>query len=122
MAVGDPVPYGIKIAPIQGGITKAVTKIMIAPEQGPINKLISYIWIAPEQGPINKRVFIGGGLYGDVDNDGVIDITDSTSIRWHYEGIELLNLEQQHRADVNKDGAVTSADKALVDAYILEHM
>ena len=70
MAVGDAVPYGTKMAPVQGAINKTVTGVKIAPVQGAINKTVTGVKIAPVQGSINKKVFIGGGIYGDVDGNG----------------------------------------------------
>lgn len=120
MNIGDPIPYGIKIATAQGGINKAVTKIQIAPEQGSINKKITGVQIAPLQGSINKKVFIGGGLLGDVNNDGAISISDYTLVRLHYQGLKLLTQEEKNRGDVNRDDAVTEADYDLIREYILE--
>lgn len=119
MNIGDTLPYGIKIATSQGGITKGVRKIKIAPVQGPISKLVTGVKIAPVQGPINKRVFIGGGLLGDVSNDGQISITDYTLIRLHYLGEALLNQEEQNRGDVNRDGVCDETDYNLLSDYIL---
>ena len=75
--------------------------------------------IAPTQGSIDKKIFIGGGLYGDVNNDGEISITDYTLIRLHYLELSLLNQEEQNRADVNGDGVVDETDYDLVRDYIL---
>jgi hypothetical protein len=117
--IGDTIPYGIHIAPTAGSVNKAVKKVMIAPVAGPVNKTVCGIRIAPAAGPVNKRVFIGGGILGDVNNDGEVSVTDYTMIRLHYLGLELLNPEEQNRADVNRDGAVTEADYELVRDYIL---
>ncbi len=119
MAVGDSIPYGIHIAVSPGSVNKAVKKIQIAPAQGSINKEITGVWIAPNQGAINKKIFIGGGRYGDVNNDGSISISDYTLIRLHYLGLSLLNQEEQNRADVDRDGDIDEADDDLVRAYIL---
>lgn len=118
MAVGDTVPYGIKLAATQGSLSKSVTKIQIAATQGSINKNITGVWIAPTQGSINKKIFIGGGIYGDVNNDGVVDIIDYTLIRYHYEGTQVLTQENANKGDVNRDGVCNSTDRDLVGAYI----
>lgn len=120
MNIGDTMPYGIRIATSQGGLSKAVTKMHIAPVQGSISKAITGIKIAPVQGSINKKIYIGGGMLGDVNNDGEVSITDYTLIRLHYLGESILTQEEHYRGDVNQDGVVDETDYDLVRTYILE--
>ena len=120
MNIGDPIPYGIRIVASQGSFNKAVTRIQIAPLEGSINKEVTGVQIAPAQGSINKRIFIGGGLLGDINNDGVVSIIDYTLVRTHYLGLSLLTQEEQNRGDVDRDGECTENDYDLIRAYILE--
>lgn len=120
MNIGDAIPYGIKIAANQGSVSKAVTKIQISPQEGSINKIVTGVQIAPVQGSINKKVFIGGGMLGDVSNDGEITITDYTLVRLHYLEQALLTQEEQNRGDVNRDGECNEMDYDLIREYILE--
>ncbi len=120
MNIRETIPYGIKIATGQGGLNKAVTRIQIAPLEGSINKDIIGIQVAPLQGSINKRIFIGGGLLGDVNNDGEISISDYTLVRLHLLELSLLTQEEQNRADVDCDGECTESDYDLIREYLLE--
>lgn len=117
--IGDTLPYGIKIAPIQGGIARAVTKIQIATSQGAVDKVVTGIKIAPVQGAINKRIYIGGGKLGDIDNNGTVTISDYTIVRLYNLGQKTLTQEEFFRADVNQDGVVNSIDEDMIKAYIL---
>lgn len=119
MNIGDTMPCGIRIATSQSGISKDVTKMQIAPVQGSINKLITGIKIAPVQGSICKKIYIGGGILGDVNIDGEISISDYTLIRLHNLGERILTQEEYYRADVNRDGVVNETDYDLVREYIL---
>ena len=119
MNIGDMIPYGIRIAAAQGGLSKAVTKIQIAASAGSINKEVTGLQIAPVNGSINKRVFIGGGILGDINKDGEITISDYTLLRLHIQELSLLTQEEQNRADVDRDGQCTENDYDLMREHIL---
>ena len=120
MNIGDMIPYGIRIAAAQGGLSKAVTKIQIAASAGSINKEVTGLQIAPVNGSINKRVFIGGGILGDVDKDGEITTADYALLRLHIQELSLLTQEEQNRADVDRDGQCTENDVSFIRGYLLE--
>ena len=58
-------------------------------------------------------------LYGDVNNDGIIDITDATMIQKYIVGIEKFTDDQFKRADVNFDGSIDVSDATLISKYIV---
>ena len=49
-----------------------------------------------------------GGLYGDVNGDGVVDMADLAALTRHVARIELLT--DLSRADINGDGRISAAD------------
>ena len=108
---------GFKIAAAQGGLSKAVTKIQIAPSEGEINKEVTGLLIASVQGSINKKIFIGGGILGDINKNGEISISDYTLLRLHIQNLSLLTQEEQNRADVDRDGQCSENDYELIRDY-----
>ncbi len=120
MNIGDTIPYGIRIASAQGGLSKGVTKIQIASIEGSINKEVTGLLVAPTQGSINKKIFIGGGLLGDVDKDGVITTADYALLRLYIQELLILTQEEQNSADVDRDGECTENDYELIRDYLLE--
>lgn len=117
-SIGDTLPYGIRIAPSQGGMNKAVVKMMVTPD-GSSWKPVTGVMIAPSQGGISKKVYIGGGRLGDVDENGTIGTNDYARIRLYSMGLITLTQEQLYKADVNQDGVVNDTDASLVESYIL---
>ena len=109
--------YGQKIAPAAGVINRNVKKILIAPVAGAISKNVAAIKVMQSNGSWSKKTHVG--RLGDVNGDGIIDISDYTLIRMHYQGISLLTGAALVRADVNRDGVVDEADFVLVRDYIL---
>lgn len=59
-------------------------------------------------------------LYGDVNNDGVINVADATLVQKHAADIIKLNDDQLKRADVNFDGVVNVHDSTLIRKYAAE--
>lgn len=47
---------------------------------------------------------------GDVNGDGIVDISDATAIGRHVAGLETLGARQLEAADINADGEVNVAD------------
>ncbi len=58
-------------------------------------------------------------FYGDINNDGVINVQDAVLVMKHVLGIEFLDDEQQRAADVNGDGAVNTRDVYYIMQYSL---
>ena len=56
-------------------------------------------------------------LYGDVNNDGAVNVTDATLVQKHVANIIKLSDEQFKRADVNFDGVVNVHDSTLIRKY-----
>lgn len=61
---------------------------------------------------------ISENIYGDVNNDGKVDISDLTAIAAHVKGIAPLEGNALKNADVNNDNVVNIADITEVAAYI----
>ena len=56
-------------------------------------------------------------LYGDVNNDGLINVADATLVQKHAADIIKLTDDQLKRADVNFDGIVNVHDSTLIRKY-----
>lgn len=56
-------------------------------------------------------------LYGDVNNDGVINVADATLVQKHAADLIKLTDDQLKRADVNFDGVVNVHDSTLIRKY-----
>ena len=107
---------GIKMIQASGA-SKPVTRIQIASVNGPFDKKVIGVMIATVDGAINKNVRLGG-LIGDVNDDGVVDISDYTACRLYVLGLKQLTASQLDLSDVNRDGVVTDADSALIQKMI----
>ena len=59
--------------------------------------------------------------YGDVNNDGQIDITDATYIMRYLIGYEMPKDTNLRNADVNGDGRITQADYVLLKKYLADY-
>jgi hypothetical protein len=57
-------------------------------------------------------------IFGDVDLNGSIDVTDLTGLSLALLGDKELTEDQQKAADVDGDGAVTLADLARLQQYL----
>lgn len=58
-------------------------------------------------------------LYGDINQDGVVDVRDTTIIKKYSTGILELTYEQLIAADVNGDGFVNDDDATLISQYYM---
>lgn len=59
-------------------------------------------------------------LYGDVDGNGVINVTDASCVMGYIAHIETLTGEQKLAADVNGDGQVTEEDSQVIQQLCVE--
>ena len=57
-------------------------------------------------------------VYGDVNLDGKIDITDATSIQKYIADMNKFTGLQEELADVDGDGKVTVIDATLISMYL----
>lgn len=58
-------------------------------------------------------------IYGDINGDGVVDVTDVVLSMQHILGLIQLQAEQQKAADVNGDGAIDVSDVVLIMQRVL---
>ncbi len=56
--------------------------------------------------------------YGDTDKDGVVSITDATSIQMHLAGMETLDLYSQRNANVDGDKVISVMDSTCIQLYL----
>lgn len=61
----------------------------------------------------------GSAVYGDVNNDGIISVVDSTLVQKFIVHNESLTTEQQIIADVNGDNVVSVVDATAIQKYIV---
>jgi alpha-tubulin suppressor-like RCC1 family protein len=61
---------------------------------------------------------VGGGILGDVNNDGKINVTDITKVAAHIKGKRLLDDAARKRADVNHDEKINVTDITKIAAHI----
>ncbi|WZU00637.1 dockerin type I repeat-containing protein [Erysipelothrix sp. D19-032] len=57
-------------------------------------------------------------LVGDVNGDGILNISDMAMIKSHLMGVRRLEKSEQLRADINKDGIVDGTDLEIVRIII----
>lgn len=68
---------------------------------------------AEETGVFSKNI-----MTGDIDGNGIVDITDLTALSLALIGDKDLTEDQLKIADVDEDGAVTLADLARIQQYL----
>lgn len=56
--------------------------------------------------------------YGDINEDGEVDVKDLTLLRRYLEGISELSSQALKNADVNGDGSVNETDKKLLTEFL----
>ena len=61
-------------------------------------------------------------LYGDVDGDGAITISDATIIQRAGIDLKQLSTFQKELADVNGDGRVSVLDTTCIQKYLAEYV
>ena len=61
-----------------------------------------------------------GGIYGDVDGDGVVTAQDATKIQRRGVELETFDATQEALADVNGDGRVSILDVTCIQRYLAE--
>ena len=59
-------------------------------------------------------------MYGDTNNDRVIDIVDLAKVQMHILGVRALSGDGAKAADANRDGKIDIVDLALVQMHILK--
>ena len=59
-------------------------------------------------------------LLGDANGDGVVDISDVTSIQMHVAELKVLEGDQLTAADVNLDGSVAIDDASILQVFLAE--
>ena len=52
--------------------------------------------------------------FGDLNNDGQVNVLDVVLLTRHLNGTQLLSPAFTNRADLNQDGAITTADRAIL--------
>lgn len=78
------------------------------------SSVISKFYFSLVKGPAGE-----GGKRGDINNDGIINITDIVKVAAHVKGVNLLQDDRQkYRADVNNDGMVNISDVIGIAAHI----
>lgn len=60
-----------------------------------------------------------GKLYGDVNSDGVLSITDATKIQSYLAGITDFSSAQTEIADINRDGNINIADATMIQKKLV---
>ncbi len=68
---------------------------------------------------INVGECIGTALYGDVNGDGAVTVSDATAVQKYCAGLISLSEEQFELADFNGDGSVNVTDATLIQKYIV---
>ena len=56
--------------------------------------------------------------YGDINEDGEVDVKDLTLLRRYLEGISELSSQALKNADVNTDGSINETDKKLLTEFL----
>lgn len=56
-------------------------------------------------------------IYGDVEEDGMVDAMDAQRVLRHVEGLTELTPEQMYLGDVNVDGTLTMRDAVRIQEY-----
>jgi len=113
---GDTVGYIVFTA--KEGLTEDVsTQVKFPAASMAIND--SYQSIQPEFLTIDVDIKAGAAveepvLYGDVNEDGIVDLADVILLMQHISGNVTLTSQQFKAADVNKDGVVNTGDVIFI--------
>ncbi|MEE3491949.1 M4 family metallopeptidase [Ruminococcus sp.] len=104
-----------KTVTVNEGETTVVPNDGFRPVAVEILNIVDPDYVLPEPQPEPEVI-----LLGDVDGDGVVDVTDATLIqRYDVEMVELADW-QLKAADVDGDGEVTILDVTWIQRYIAE--
>ncbi len=57
-------------------------------------------------------------IYGDLDNDNVVDITDATVIQMYLAKKATIHTKHLEAADVNQDSKITVLDATMIQMYL----
>ncbi len=90
----------------------------LLPNQG-VDLLRKVIW-ADVTGFSNFGLFEYGIVYGDVNGDEEVNVSDAILVLRHIAALTTLDQAQLEAADVNSDGCVDVADAILILRYIVE--
>ena len=67
---------------------------------------------------LENKQKVSDHLVGDVNGDGILNISDMAMIKSHLMGVRRLERAEHLRADINKDGIVDGTDLELVRIII----
>lgn len=67
---------------------------------------------------ISSNAAITPQMYGDLDHDYVVTVTDATIIQRHIAQLKLIIGDSQEAADVDRDNKVTVLDVTLIQQYV----
>lgn len=62
---------------------------------------------------------VGTMIYGDVNGDGVVKVSDATAIQKHSVGLEFIAEKYLVLADVNSDGKTNVLDATMIQKYLV---
>lgn len=85
-----------------------------------MKKLISFVFVIAIMVCSISSVF-AVGKYGDVDNNGTVNVFDATSIQNHIAEVVLLSDDMLVLADVDDDGSVTIMDVTEIQYYAAKY-
>ena len=70
--------------------------------------------------PEPETKFVQEGIYGDVNLDGTVDISDVSAVQRHLAEFKLLEGTALKAADVDQDGDITVKDITFIQMYLAE--
>ena len=68
----------------------------------------------------NELIITKKAIIGDVNNDGIVSIADTTTLQKYLANIVGFNDEQLAVADTNGDGSVSIADATQIQKYLAQ--
>ena len=72
----------------------------------------------PTEDEDDRQIADNDYILGDVNNDGLINVTDISKVAAHVKGIRWMSEEEQVRADVNKDDTINVVDISRIAAHV----
>lgn len=61
-------------------------------------------------------------IYGDVNNDGITDILDTTKFNKHLNGTRKIDDELLERGDIDLNDTIDSNDKSIFNKYLVNNL